>query len=133
MSSTIKIVTPRGQIIKTENGSAQLTWNSGFGPKWTKQYTRAQEYVDSEVLRLDARFVPFQSGMLLKSGVFGTEVGSGLVQYIAPYAKKQYYNTADTRRYDTLRGGHWFERMKAEHGASIIAGAKTRAGEGKAT
>lgn len=66
--------------------------------------------------------------MLQKSGILGTEIGSGEVAWIAPYAKKQYYETADTRSYDAQRGGHWFIRMKADHGKEIIVGAKERMG-----
>lgn len=66
--------------------------------------------------------------MLRESGVLGTDVGSGEVAWIAPYAQKQYYDTADARYYDALCGGHWFERMKADHGVSLISGAKKLAG-----
>lgn len=127
-----RITTPKGAVIKyaTKNGhiTARLEWNPGFGPKWNGQYTDAQEYVDSEVLRHSSRYVPLRSSMLQKSGILGTEIGKGEVCWIAPYARKQYYKTADSRSYDPMRGGHWFERMKADHGAQIIAGAKKRAG-----
>ncbi|MBQ7957215.1 MAG: hypothetical protein IJ279_04175 [Clostridia bacterium] len=125
-----KIETPRGAIIKDKNGFAQLEWNPGFSDKWNKSYSRAQEFVDSEVLRLCSKKVPLQTSMLQKSGILGTEIGKGEVCWIAPYAKKQYYDTADSRSYDPERGGHWFERMKAEHGKAIIAKAKKIAGGG---
>lgn len=124
------ISTPRGSIVKTENGTATLTWNSDFQPKWDGRYDTAQRFLDSEILRLDSAYIPLQSSMLEKSGILGTEVGSGCVQYIAPYAKKQYYDTADSRSYDPLRGGHWFERMKAEHGQVLIEETKRRAAGG---
>jgi hypothetical protein len=57
-----------------------------------------------------------QSGILKKSGTLGTEIGSGEVDWIAPYARKQYYDTPETRVYDPMRGSLWFERMKADHG-----------------
>lgn len=128
MSNNVNITTPKGTIIKTSSGTAKLEWNPGFSDKWCKQYNVAQCFVDSEVLALSAPYIPMQSTMLMLSGKLGTEVGSGLVQYIAPYAQKQYYDTSDTRSYDALRGGHWFERMKADFGKQIIAGAKLIAG-----
>ena len=67
---------------------------------------------------------PFQTGMLDKSGKLGTVIGSGLVQYIAPYAAEQYYNTATSRSYDANRGSKWFERMKVSYKQDILAGAQ---------
>ena len=133
MSKVIaEITTPKGAVIqyKTKNGTvkARLEWNPGFSGKWNGQFADAQRFVDSEVLRLSSRYVPLRTSMLQKSGILGTEIGKGEVCWIAPYARKQYYNTADSRSYDAKRGGHWFERMKADHGAQIIEGAKKRAG-----
>ena len=129
--SKAEIATPKGSIIVTKSGKAKLTWNPGFSDKWNDQYSRAQIFVDTQVLRLSDPYVPMQTGMLKQSGTLGTEIGSGEVLWIAPYAQKQYYDTADYRDYDPQRGGHWFERMKADHGTAIIAGAKRRAGGGK--
>lgn len=132
MNDLAKITTPKGAVVqvKTANGTvkAQLQWNPGFSGKWNGRTTAAQKFVDSEVLRLSSRYVPLRTSMLQKSGILGTEIGSGEVAWIAPYAKKQYYETADSRSYDIMRGGHWFERMKADHGAAIIEGAKKTAG-----
>ena len=135
------IETPRGRVIRTSNGGAQLIWNPNFRSNWNGRYNAAQMYVDSEVLRLSDPYVPFQSGMLKLSGQLGTEVGSGLVVYNAPYAKYLYYGyvmagRAPKQLTDRLisyhgapkRGKLWFERMKADHKTEIIAGARKRAG-----
>ena len=131
-NKSLTIETPRGKIVevKTENGSvkAVLEWAPGIGPTMTRNLNAAQRFVDSEVLRYSDPYVPFQTGMLKESGTLGTEIGSGEVNWIAPYAAAQYYDTADSRPYDDQRGGHWFERMKADHGADIIRGAKTIGG-----
>lgn len=127
-----KITTPKGAVVQTQTQNstvkAQLQWNPGFSAKWNGRASSAQKYVDSEVLRLSSRYIPLRTSMLQKSGILGTEIGSGEVAWIAPYAKKQYYETADTRSYDAQRGGHWFIRMKADHGKEIIVGAKARMG-----
>lgn len=86
---------------------------------------KSQQFVDSEVLRLSAPYMPQRTGTMIRSGILGTIVGSGLVVYDVPYADEQYHETADRRWYDPLRGAHWFERMKADHGKQIIRGAKT--------
>lgn len=88
-----------------------------------------QRYVDSEVLRLTAPYIPFKTGNLIRSGTLGTVVGSGTVQYVAPYAKRQYYRKGKIgSRTEPLRGPLWFERMKIDHKAEILAGAKKRTG-----
>lgn len=125
------IETPRGEIIETKNGKAKLTWNPNFKDIHQGQYTRAQRFIDSEVLRLSSPLVPLRSSMLMKSGQLGTVIGSGEVRWIAPYARKQYYDTATSRPYDPRRGAYWFERMKAIHKDEIVDGAKKIAGGGK--
>lgn len=95
----------------------------GFCGKRNAQFSRKQMFVDSEVLRRCSPRVPFKTGMLEKSGKLGTDVGSGEVDYIAPYAAMQYYETADTRPYDANRGAHWFERMKVAEKEDILRGA----------
>lgn len=127
----IEIKTPRGQIIQTTTKSgkvkAELTWNRNFAPTRTANFSRMQKFVDSEVLRYCSALIPFQTGMLDRSGKLGTVIGSGLVQYIAPYAAKQYYDTAESRPYDSNRGAKWFERMKVAHKTDILNGAKKMA------
>lgn len=119
-----RIKTPRGCIVQSGNGRAELVWDSGFSDRVNRGFDRTQAYVDNEVLRYCSPLVPFDTGMLEKSGILGTIVGSGNVRYIAPYAADQYYNTAESRPYDASRGAKWFERMKAAHGKDILAGAK---------
>jgi hypothetical protein len=127
------IETPRGKIIINKSGKAELKWNTNFRPTWQRQYSDAQKFVDSEVLRLSEPFIPLRTGMLIKSGILGTDVGSGTVQWIAPYARAQYYSTRKPgRETGPLRGPFWFARMKAVHGRKIIAGARRIAGRGKA-
>lgn len=118
-----KITAPRGVIIQTKDGKAELIWNPEFEPKRNAQIRGKQQFVDSEVLRRCSPRVPFRTGMLEKSGILGTEIGSGEVNYIAPYAAAQYYGTADTRPYDANRGAHWFERMKVAEKEDILRGA----------
>ena len=130
-SKDLTIKTPRGQGVrltdKSGNVSARLTWNEGFGAEKTRDFTSAQKFVDSEVLRLDAPYMPIQSGMLIKSGQLGTVLGEGEVNYVAPYAGAQ-YETRQSRPNDARRGGRWFERMKADHKATILRGAAKIAG-----
>lgn len=126
------IETPRGAVFVGKGGKAQLTWNTNFAPKWNGNYTRAQRFVDSEILRLSEPYIPMQTGMLIKSGLLGTDVGSGEVKWIAPYARAQYYRPgAPGRETGPLRGSLWFERMKAAYKQIILDGARRLAGGGR--
>lgn len=119
MAGVERIETPRGSIIRTRNGSCRLVWNPGFGRNRTDMFNRKQIIVDSETLRYCDPLVPLITSMLRKSGILGTVIGSGEVTYITPYARSQYYRTAQTRSYDPRRGGMWFERMKTAHKKDI--------------
>jgi len=125
------IKTPRGAVFVNSGSKAELKWNTNFSRKWNGQYTRAQRFVDSEILRLSEPFVPLQTGMLIKSGILGTDVGSGKVQWIAPYARAQYYGKRKPgSETGPLRGPQWFERMKAQYKQVILDGARRLAGGG---
>jgi len=125
------IDTPRGKIIATKGGKAELSWNVNFQPKWAGRYTLAQKYLDSEILRLSEPYTPLQTGMLIKSGTLGTEIGSGLIVWVAIYARRNYYSPREPgRETGPLRGPFWFERMKKAHGKQLLVGAKQLAGNG---
>lgn len=133
------------QIQVNGTASAALQWNKNFAGKWNGRCAQAQRFVDSEVLRLDDKYVPLRQSNLKKSGILGTVIGSGLVRYIAPYARYQYYGkvmvgpapkqlTSIPLKYhsgDPNRGAKWFEVMKARHGRGIISGAKKMMGGSK--
>ena len=123
------IKTPKGEIVVGANGKASLVWNTTFQPRKQKQYSAAQKFVDSEVLRLCEPYIPLLTGTLIKTGILGTDIGSGLVMWIAPYAKKQYYSPRKAgSQTGPLRGPFWFARMKATSGKDIIKSAKKLAG-----
>ena len=133
MGNNLIITTPRGVLWKDRNQFgevvARFEWNPGFGKKMTSGFSKAQVFVDNEVVRFCSSRVPFDTGMLQKSGILGTVAGSGEVIYLAPYAARQ-YNTAPTRRYDANRGGNWFERGKAAERERILRAAHKIAGGG---
>jgi hypothetical protein len=114
-----------------KNGKVRLAWNTKFEPKWQGRYSKAQAFVDSEVLRLSEPYTPLLTGTLVKSGILGTDVGSGTVQWIAPYARKNYYSPRKVgSATGPLRGPFWFERMKAVNGQKLIKQARKLAGNG---
>lgn len=94
--------------------------------RFSPRYEKAQKYVDSEVLRCSAPFVPFREGTLMKSGTLGTVVGSGVVKYNAPYAGRVYYGTGMNfnKNHHPQACAQWFEKSKAAYKEDWIKGAQ---------
>lgn len=126
--ANFKIETPRGRIIQytVKSGSlegrliARLDWNPQFKPDKEKAFQSAQEFVDSECLRYMNPLTPRLSGAMIKSATLGTYIGSGKIEYLTPYARRQYYENNGQGE----RGRLWFERMKAQHKDDIQRGAE---------
>ena len=120
-----RITTPRGSVftVTGKDGSvtAKLEWAPGFAQKKAEGFSRAQAFVDSECLRYMNPLTPRRTGMLIKSGTLGTVIGSGSIEYLAPYARRQYYEHKTKAR--------WFETMKASHKDAIREGAEKLAGQ----
>lgn len=114
---------PGNTKLNVSGTTAQLLWNQAAVTARNAQLKRQQAFVDSEVLRRCSPRVPKRTGALERSGTLATVIGSGEVNYNAPYARFQYYSTAETRPYDGNRGAKWFERMKAAERQQIIEGA----------
>ena len=113
------IQTPRGSIYtQASNGgkvTARLEWNPGFSSEMASNFSDAQGFVDSECIRRMNPETPRRTGALIKSATLGTVIGSGEINQITPYARRQYYEHK-TKSY-------WFERMKNRHKDSILKGA----------
>lgn len=73
---------------------------------------KAQVFLDGEIMRTCAPYVPHLSGTLEGSAEPHTIPGSGIVTWKTDYAQRQYYENKGT---DGLRGGRWFDRAKADH------------------
>lgn len=110
--------------IKQPKNSGGLKWHPSFAQNRNAQFSRAQKFIDNEVIACCKPLTPLQTGNLITSGILGTKIGSGEIKYLAPYAATQYYDTAETRPYDANRGAKWFERMKTAHKKAILEGAK---------
>ena len=90
----MKIETPRGAIVnvnaKGKIIKARLEWNPQFQQGWETRFGKAQKFVDSECLRHSDKLVPFRTGFFKKSGILGTKIGSGELNYLALYSRYQY-------------------------------------------
>ena len=83
--------------------------------RFNKRYSAAQKFLDSEVLRDSAPYVPMRTGNLMNSGVTGTDIGSGRIVYNAPYAKRMYYGVDFHFSKDKhpQACAQWFEKAKS--------------------
>lgn len=120
MAKKFVIQTPRGAIY-TVNGkdgktTAKLEWDKNFSNEKEKSFERKQMFIDQECIRKMAPETPRRTGVLIKSATLGTTIGSGEIQQIAPYARRQYYEHKEK--------SYWFERMKNRHKDSILKGAQ---------
>lgn len=104
--------------------------------KYTDKNLRIQAEIDKKVmLRMDP-YVPFKSGELKKSVRRASVVGSGLLVYNMPYARRQYYLENRTVKkdkngnvLDPLRGSRWLDRMKDNEMPDLIKEIKKYAKE----
>ena len=95
------------------NLSANFRWNNRN--RIPQNIEKAQKYLDSQVLKDTDKYVPMRTGILAKSGILGTRIGSGEIEYIAPYARKLYYGVTIrlSKSRHPLACAKWFEASKA--------------------
>jgi hypothetical protein len=89
---------------------------------------RTQKYIDGEVMRYMAPYMPFDTGSLIQSMINGTDVGSGIVSVNSPYAHYLHENPQFNFQGSPMRGGQFFPRMKADHKEDVLKGARRISG-----
>lgn len=108
--------------VKTTCGT--LVWKSSFGSDYTERFNKAQQFIDSECLRKMDPLTPADTTQMIQSASRGTKIGSGLIQYDSPYARRQYYENQGGSPKHPQATHHWFERMKAQYKDEILRGAQ---------
>lgn len=109
-----------------------------------------QKFIDKESITLMKPYTPMDTGFLSQDApTHGTVIGSGLIEYNAPYDRFQYYGkvmvyeptgstwapsggikveTDKELQYNVSKhpqaGPFWFERMKADYKDEILKGAQ---------
>lgn len=107
---------------------AALHWNNRN--RIPENIERAQAYLDNAVLKDTDKYVPMRTGVLKRSGILGTQLGSGRIEYIAPYARKMYYgvNIRFSKSRHPLAQAKWFEASKAVNKNSWLTAVRRIAG-----
>lgn len=98
--------------------------------RFPRNCARAQKYLDNAVLKDTDKYVPMRTGVLKKSGIIGTRIGSGLIEYAAPYAQKMYYAVTIhfSKSRHPLAQAMWFEASKAVNKAQWLREVRRIAG-----
>ncbi len=119
----MKITTERGTLFVNAKGNSVLRWKGGKPPT-EENFDQLQRFIDNTVVRHMDAYVPMRTGMLKKSVILGSRMGSGELVFIAPYAHKQYYRNGKLKG---KRGSRWFHRMWAARKDTIVREAKNYA------
>lgn len=75
----------------------------------------SQSLLDEEVLKDSNKYIPFDKGNLRDSSIRSSDIGSGILRWDTPYARRLYYNPQYNFSKDTnpLAQGLWFEQAKS--------------------
>lgn len=111
-----------------------LVLNKGAMNRHKKQLDKAQDYIDSECIRLMTPYVPVARDEFKGRGRLRNSakvLSPGKIVYTAPFARSDYYAVKDHK---PPHGGNpegrrlWFEYMKVRHAAAILRKAAAIAG-----
>ena len=56
-----------------------FTFDPNFKEKSKANFERTQKYIDSETLKWTEMYMPKRTGTLVRSGIQGTVIGSGII------------------------------------------------------
>ena len=99
----MKIIQPPD--MNAANGSFEFKWSPDFGAVMTQRLNKAQQFIDSECMRLMVPYTPRCNGMLEESVKLGTVIGSGTLRYLSPYARYLYYGEVYGPNIPIFEGG----------------------------
>ena len=99
----MKIIQPPD--MNAANGSFEFKWSPDFGAVMTQRLNEAQQFIDSECMRLMVPYTPRRNGMLEQSVKLGTVIGSGTLRYLSPYARYLYYGEVYGPNIPIFEGG----------------------------
>lgn len=75
---------------------------------------KAQAGLDAIIIADSNYFCPMKTGTLQKSALINSRIGSGIIRWVTPYARKQYYEYSKPPYQPNPNAcGKWFEAAKA--------------------
>ena len=114
MSDGVRIITSRGTLLTNARGDAVIEWRDGVR-RMEQRYNSIQKFIDNTVVRHMNPYVPMRTGILAKSVILGSRMGSGELVFVAPYSRRAYYsvNMRFSKSRHRLAQAKWAEGMKA--------------------
>ncbi|WP_079708088.1 minor capsid protein [Paraliobacillus ryukyuensis] len=86
----------------------------------------SQVFLDNEVLKDSNYYIPMDTGNARDSGIIHSKIGSGQIQWVAPYIKPIYYDS--NMNFSTDRNPNatnlWYEYAKAQNLDDWVKGAE---------
>lgn len=78
---------------------------------------RNQAKLDIQVIKDSNFYCPQREGTLQASAVIHSNIGSGVIRWVTPYARRLYYNPQYhfSKDKNPNARGKWFEEAKARH------------------
>lgn len=100
--------------------------------RFNVQASKAQKWLDSQVIVDSTPYVPMRTGALYRSAITGNDIGSGMVVWDTAYARRCYYGFDMNFRKDKhpKAQAQWFEAAKATCKLTWIRIAKRMGGGG---
>ncbi len=106
---------------------ATFKWAKGFSTRMTKQFDKAQTFIDEQCVEKMSEFVPvalpkYENAGALRDSVKIEEPGK--IIYTAPFAEHQYYDDLNHQNSGNPNATPlWFETMKERYSEDIRSGA----------
>lgn len=155
-----RIKQPNNIQLKTNDGKLGITikFSHKYSETLNARLELMQQACDNACIKYMTPYVPMQTGVLAKSALLNTVIGSGKIVYATPYARYLYYGekyapsypiTKDgeligffsppqkyptglplqySKTFHPLAGAYWFERMKTDHKNDILQEVKQAGG-----
>lgn len=100
---------------KTEFSVKVIVDGKAVTERIEKRIDGVQARLDAQVLKDSNYYCPMDTGILQKSAIIHSVLGSGLLVWQTPYAREQYYNEGYTHAQSRNPNatGRWFESAKA--------------------
>ncbi|GAA0472814.1 minor capsid protein [Alkalibacillus silvisoli] len=90
--------------------------------KFERTHSMAQYVFDNQIIKDTRPFVPRDHGYLAESADIHSDIGKGKIRYVAPQARRLYYNPQYNFSTDNhpKAQGLWFEAAKSENKKSWL-------------
>ena len=96
---------------------------SKLKPNMQKRMKKMQVILDTQVIKDSNYYAPQMDGALINSSLIASQIGSGILMWDTPYARKLYYNPGYNFSTDKNPNaqGLWFEAAKADFISEWVA------------